>query len=199
MSAADQAGGVGLVVVAASYGGFEACSELLSVLPDDFPAPVVVVQHRAVSPDVLGGLLQGRSELRVIAAFPGAVPQPGTVYLADSVPQLVLEPDGRFADAGPAASHCRADDLLETAAAVHGTRLVAVILSGRLADGARGVLAVKAAGGRVLAQDRATSTAFGMPSAAIATGCVDAVLPPNGIAAALIALAAVPPAPAAAA
>jgi len=188
VSAAVQAGGVSLVVVAASSGGFEACSELFSLLPADFAAPVVLVQHRAERPDVLAGLLRQRSGLRVATAIPGALPAPGTVYLADSVPQLLLDADGRFVDSGPASSHCRADDLLEAAAAAHGQGLVAVILSGRLRDGALGVVAVKKAGGRVIAQDRESSGAFGMPSAAIATGCVDDVLPPEGIAAALLAL-----------
>jgi two-component system chemotaxis response regulator CheB len=66
--------------------------------------------------------------------------------------------------------------------------VIAVVLSGRLDDGAAGVVEVKRAGGRVLVQNQATAECFGMPGAAIATGCVDFVLPVGRIAPALVAL-----------
>jgi two-component system chemotaxis response regulator CheB len=78
--------------------------------------------------------------------------------------------------------------LFASAAAVFGPRMIAGVLSGRLDDGSLGVRHVKGAGGRVLAQDDATSQAFGMPAAAIATGCVDFVLPLAVLADAITAL-----------
>jgi two-component system chemotaxis response regulator CheB len=184
--------GIDLVVLAASSGGFEASLELLSCLPSDFGAPVVVVQHRSAHPDVLVALLRRHTLLAMTAARIGVQPGAGVVYVADPGWQLVLGSDGRFADAGGATRSCRADAVLTTAAAVHRERLVAAILSGRLDDGASGVVAVKRAGGRVFAQDRDSAAAYGMPSAALATGCVDFALPPRGIAAALIGLTTVP-------
>ena len=79
--------------------------------------------------------------------------------------------------------------LLTSAAATAGPgAVIGVVLTGMLHDGAAGARAVKRRGGSVLAQDPATARAPSMPSSAIATGCVDYVLPPEGIAAALTAL-----------
>ena len=66
--------------------------------------------------------------------------------------------------------------------------MIGVVLTGMLRDGTTGVRAVKRHGGRVLAQDLATARAGSMPSSAIATGCVDFVLPLHRIATALVAL-----------
>jgi two-component system chemotaxis response regulator CheB len=80
------------------------------------------------------------------------------------------------------------DELLSSAAQVARERLIGVVLTGMLADGANGVRAVKRHGGRVLVEDPHTARAGGMPSHAIATGCVDFALPQQRIAAALTAL-----------
>ncbi len=82
-----------------------------------------------------------------------------------------------------------ANPLFESAAAAFGPRVVAVILTGTDSDGAEGARAIKDAGGVVLAQSEATCESFEMPRAAIATGAVDAVLPLDEIAAALVKLA----------
>lgn len=182
--------GVGLIVVGSSLGGLAATGELLRHLPADLPAPVVVVQHRASRPDVLAALLQRQTTLRVVDATAGLRPKAGTVYVAPPDGQLTFDARGRFCH-DPAARSLL-DPLLVSAAAVHGERLIAVILTGRLDDGARGAIAVKAAGGRVFAQDRASSVAFAMPAAAIATGCVDFVLPPPAISSSLITLTMLP-------
>jgi two-component system chemotaxis response regulator CheB len=151
----------------------------------------VIVQHRADRPDVLTELLQWRTALKVVDATAGLRPKAGSVYIAEPGQQLTLDPDGCFVYGEPH-GRCLVDPLLATAAKVHAERLVAVILTGRLDDGAEGVIAVKAAGGRVFAQDRGSAAAFSMPSAATATGCVDFVLPPPAIASALITLAMLP-------
>jgi two-component system chemotaxis response regulator CheB len=66
--------------------------------------------------------------------------------------------------------------------------VIAVVLTGRLRDGSRGIRAVKAQGGRVLIQDPSTAVAPDMPTAALATGCCDFALPPDKIGDALTAL-----------
>lgn len=86
----------------------------------------------------------------------------------------VIEPNDR----GPKPS---VDALLQSLAAEIPDRSVAVILSGSGSDGSQGVRSLKAAGGRVIAQDPRTSKYSGMPQAAIATGMVDAILPPEEI------------------
>ena len=81
-----------------------------------------------------------------------------------------------------------ANPLFESAAAVLGPRVIAVVLTGSGSDASDGVRAVKAAGGAVIAQDQATSQHFSMPREAIRTGAVDYVLPLDRIAPALVSL-----------
>jgi two-component system chemotaxis response regulator CheB len=74
------------------------------------------------------------------------------------------------------------DVLFRSAAITFSESLIAVVMTGMLNDGAQGVRAVKRGGGYVIAQDEATSLIWGMPRAAIETGCVDCILPLNQIA-----------------
>jgi two-component system, chemotaxis family, protein-glutamate methylesterase/glutaminase len=178
-----------LVVIAASQGGLAAYRRILAKLPKEFPAAVIVLQHRAVHKrDVLAGLLAHGTPLAVEPARAGARPRAGTVHVAPADRQLLLTAEGTFTLADPPPRGPLADPLLASAAAACGPRTIAVVVSGRLRDGAGGVQAVKRAGGRVLVQDQATAECFGMPGAAIATGCADFVLPVEILASALVAL-----------
>jgi two-component system chemotaxis response regulator CheB len=159
-------------------------------LPPVFPWPILVVQHRPPGPDHLAAILARATKVPVLPARAGEPLQGGVVYVLPADRQGVLDRDGRIVFAR--AWRCRAGPLLESAAFVYGERSIAVILTGRLDDGVAGVRAVKARGGRVLVQDEATSAAFSMPAAAIATGCVDFVLPLRYIAPALVSLVMVP-------
>jgi two-component system chemotaxis response regulator CheB len=85
-----------------------------------------------------------------------------------------------------------ADELFASAADALGARVLAVVLTGRLSDGTAGVRAIKGAGGRVIVQDPETADQGSMPWNALATGCVDLVLDPPRIAAALVTLVSVP-------
>lgn len=173
-----------VVVLAASSGGVRALSAVASALPESFPAPTLVVQHRATSAtDLLPGILAARSHLPVRSAAPGplrhglTVLPPGTTADVDrgGLRSLRACPSGRVAD-----------ELLAGIAAAFGPRALAVVLTGRLSDGAAGVRAVKRAGGRVLVQDPADADAPGMPLAALATGCVEHAVPLRMIATALV-------------
>jgi two-component system, chemotaxis family, protein-glutamate methylesterase/glutaminase len=178
-----------LVVIAASQGGRAAYQRILAALPAEFPAAVVVLQHRAARQrDVLAGLLARETPLAVEPARAGARPQAGTVHVAPAGRQLLLTREGSFALTDADGGWPLADPLLASAAAAYGPRTIAVVVSGRLRDGAAGVRSVKRAGGRVLVQDQATAECFGMPGAAIATGCVDFVLPVQILGPALVAL-----------
>jgi two-component system chemotaxis response regulator CheB len=176
--------------MAASYGGLTAYRELLGSLPAGFPAPILLVQHRHPSADFVAPILAKVTELSVAGAREGELPRPGAVHVLPPDRQVTLDREGRLLFA--ASERCQADPLLESVAFVHGERAVAVVLTGRLADGMAGVRAVKRRGGRVIVQDEASSEAFGMPGAAIATGCADFVLPLRYISAALVSLLMVP-------
>jgi len=170
-----------LVVLAGSAGGLAAVSAVLRALPSDWSVPIAVLLHRSVQqPNLLPHVLAGRTSLRVKLVETGDVMRAGTVYVARPDLHLVLQPDRTFAcHDGARIEHLlsSADPLLYSAAQVLGPRLLAVVLTGGGHDGARGVLEVHDRGGTVIAQDRATSQAFGMPSSAIATGGVTYTLP----------------------
>lgn len=176
-----------VVGVAASTGGLAAVTEVLRSLPSDFPAAVVLVLHRASGwGDGTAGTLTRRTGLRVKTIDQGEPLRPGTVYVTPPDQQVVLDGEARLLRGR--AQRCRADDLFASLATAFGERALGVVLTGRLDDGAAGARAIKARGGRVLAQDRTTSEQFGMPSSAISTGCVDWVLPLDRIGPALVSL-----------
>ena len=108
----------------------------------------------------------------------------GTVYVCPGANHLRVSPSGRLLlDDGPRVNGHRpsADLTLESVADYAGAMGIAVVLTGMGNDGAKGVQALKAAGGYVIVQDESTSISFGMPSEAIRTGAVDEVQPLDGI------------------
>jgi two-component system chemotaxis response regulator CheB len=181
-----------LVAVAASGGGPAVLCAVLAALPREFPAAVVVVQHRSPAyAGFLTGLLQRRLALAVVDAEDGMPLRRGTIHVAPAGQHLVVRPGGILALAStPPHQFARpsADVFFASAAECYGDRAIAVVLTGRLQDGAAGAWAIRATGGRVLVQDPATCTAPEMPAAAIRTGSADFVLPPERIAPALVSL-----------
>jgi two-component system chemotaxis response regulator CheB len=169
---------------------------VLAALPAAFPAPILLVRHLAPTrPGMTAPLLQRRLHVRIKEAEAGEMPLPGTVYVAPPDRHLLVSGDGTLAlSQSPRVNLLRpaADPLFMSAARTYGRLVVAVVLTGLGSDGARGVQAVKAAGGVVLAQDARGCAAPSMPSAAIGTGCVDFALSLSAIAAALISLLMVP-------
>lgn len=186
------------VVVASSAGGLAALLGILPLLPADFPAAVICVQHVSPhQPSYLAAILGRRCALRVAVVQPGCVPAPATVLLAPPDRHTVVEADGRMGlwD-GPPVNHVRpsADLLFSSAAAVFGARTVALVLSGTGHDGAAGTAAVKECSGTVLLQSPGTCEFSGMVEAALRLVDPDAVLPLPHLAAELERLAAEVPA-----
>jgi two-component system, chemotaxis family, protein-glutamate methylesterase/glutaminase len=182
-----------VVAVATSTGGPAALNSLLSDLPADFPAPLLVVQH--ITPGFLPGLarwLDESSDLAVKIAEHGEPLKPHTAYLAPDDRHLGVSAAGAVElSAAPPVGGFRPSGtfLFESVARAFGTGAVAVILTGMGQDGVAGLRAVRAAGGRVLAQDEKTSVIFGMPGAAVAAGLADVVLPLDALAPRLVELA----------
>jgi two-component system chemotaxis response regulator CheB len=168
---------------------------VLSELPEEFPAPVLVVQH--LDPhhrSWMAEILSRRVQLEVRQAQGGELIRPGVVYIAPPDRHLLVNPQGVLSLSDAAlVRYVRpsADLLFSSLAASFGPSVIAVVLSGTGRDGADGVRDVKQEGGTVIAQDEATSEFFGMPGEAIKTKAVDRVLPLAEIAAALIELTAV--------
>ncbi len=181
-----------VVVVAASAGGVGALAVLVAGLPALLPAAIIVVQHRAAARDSLLRLILARhSRLPVKDVESGERVRPGVIYLALAHRHLTIAPDRTFRIwQGPPVEHvlCSATVLFRSAAEVYRRRVIAVVLTGAGRDAADGVMAIRRRGGVILAQDEASSVAFGMPQAAIATGAVSRVLPLIEIAPTLVAL-----------
>ena len=178
-----------MIVIAASTGGPAAVTRVVGTLPKEFPAAIFLVLHMP-APFTSQFTLQLAeiSALPVKEAEHNEAPQPGTIYLCPGSHHLRLSIGGKISlDPGPRIDGYRpcADVALESVAAYARAFAVAVVLTGMGSDAAKGVKAVKAAGGYVVAQDEATSVIFGMPAEAIQTGAVDEVLPLDGIGAAL--------------
>lgn len=180
-----------LVVMGASLGGPRALAAVLRGLPQDFPAPLAIVQHIADGfTEGLAGWLQQESRLEVREARDGDVLRAGRVLLAPSGSHLVVvEGAVRLSDAAPVDTFKPSvTPLFVSAARTYGARACGVLLTGMGRDGADGLKTLKDAGAPTLAQDEATSAVFGMPKAAIDLGAVDRVLPLDDIARALVEL-----------
>ncbi|MFC1853496.1 chemotaxis-specific protein-glutamate methyltransferase CheB [candidate division CSSED10-310 bacterium] len=175
-----------LVVIGSSTGGPKALKEIFDNLPPDFETPIVAVQH--MSDGFIPGLvkwLDSSSPLSVQIAEDGAQIESGNVYIAPTGFHLTIKKSGilEMVDLPPVngIKPC-ADFLFESAARVYGSKVLAVILSGMGDDGAQGSSAIKASGGKIIVQDKATSVIFSMPQNVINRGCADAVKPITEIA-----------------
>ncbi|MBL8960335.1 MAG: chemotaxis response regulator protein-glutamate methylesterase [Gemmatimonadetes bacterium] len=178
-----------VIAIASSTGGPNALAEVLKGLPADVTLPILITQHM---PPVFTGLLAqrltrdcGRDCVEAVEEMPVRA---GRVYIApgdrhmvvathEGVPFLRLTAD-------PPENHCRpaADVMLRSVAAVYGNTALVVVLTGMGEDGRRGCEVIHARGGRVIAQDEASSVVWGMPGAVVAAGLADHVLPLGQIA-----------------
>lgn len=178
------ASGFKAIAIGISTGGPETLAKMLPDLVGKTKAPIFIVQHN------LNGLsgymadsLTRRLGQSVFEAQENMVVVPGGVYMAQSGSHMILRQSSGNITIGlsdaPPENHSRpaVDVFLRSASATYGPTLVTAIMTGMLDDGAKGVRVVKRAGGFVIAQDQATSVIWGMPRAAIETGCVDLVLP----------------------
>ena len=163
--------GLEAIVIGASAGALEALSQVLPALPGGFPLPIMVVVHLpADKKSIFAELLRARCAIDVREAEDKEVMQPATAYFAPPDYHLLAESDGSLslsADEPVLYSRPSIDVLFESAAEVYGGRLIGIILTGANNDGAAGVRAICAAGGRVIVQNPATAFASAMPEAAI--------------------------------
>ena len=139
----------------------------------------------------MADILSRRTGLKVKEASNGEFLQVGAVYIAPPNYHLLVNSDRSLSLTSTELVHFvrpSADLLFESVAASFKDRAIAVVLSGSGSDGAMGVKAIKKMGGTVIIQDEITADFFGMPGAAMSTGCVDFVLPLAEIAPALVRL-----------
>lgn len=169
------------VVIGASAGGVDALMALLPSLPAGFNAAVLLVLHSGPSrSSTLPQLLARVCALPLKEAEDKEAIVDGHVYVAPGGYHLLVEPDRSLSlslDEPVNFARPSIDLLFESAALAYESHLLAVMLTGANNDGAEGLREVKANGGQCWAQDPKEAVARAMPDAAIATGCVDQVLP----------------------
>ena len=170
-----------VVVLAASTGGPATVMRIAAGFTGDFPAAVILVQHMpAEFTNQYALQLAESTGIRVKEAEANEFLQPGTLYICPGGHHLRVTPTGRIQLDGTSGRINgylpNIDATMESVAAFAGPLSIAGVLTGMGNDGANGAMAIKAAGGLVLAQDEATCVIFGMPAEAIKAGAVDQVL-----------------------
>jgi len=177
-----------VIVIGASTGGPQVLERILSELPYNLPASVLVVQH---IPAEFTGPLAKRfdqmSEIVIKEAEDGDVMEPGRVYIAPGGFHMTVkreEMEGEVKavirlNRDPLVHGLRPsiDVTMKSVSEVYGRNAVGILLTGMGEDGVEGMRAIKGAEGKTIAQDEATSLIFGMPRRAIEEGSVDKVLP----------------------
>jgi two-component system chemotaxis response regulator CheB len=176
-----------VVVIGVSTGGPAALDVILPSIPENFPLPILIVQHMPeLFTRLLAERLNNRCRLRVREASHGDPVTAGSIYIARGNWHMETAasplPDARVSlrlHQGPPENHCRpaVDVLFRSAARTHGSGVLAVVLTGMGSDGANGCRTIRELGGTVLAQDEATSTVWGMPGAVANAGLAHRVLP----------------------
>ncbi|GMV37107.1 MAG: chemotaxis response regulator protein-glutamate methylesterase [Fimbriimonadales bacterium] len=181
-----------VVVIGASTGGPKALTHIFGALPPGFRPAMLVVQHMPLGfPELLAGRLSSIGTMRVRVAAEGERVSPGEALLAPGGSHMRVSAEGSVLLTNePPVQGVRpaADITMQSAAQVFGDRVVGVVLTGMGRDGTAGLQAIRARGGYTLAEAEESCVVFGMPKSAIEAGCVDCVVPLEGIVPAILQL-----------
>ena len=172
-----------IIAIGASTGGTEALKEVLVRMPADTPG-IVIVQHMPPHfTTAFSNRLNDLCPIEVREAKDGDTVLNGQALVAPGNFHMLLKRSGaRYyvsVKDGPMVHHQRpaVDVLFNSVAQYAGANAVGVILTGMGADGAQGMVKMKEAGARTIAQDEASCVVFGMPKEAIKLGAVDQIVP----------------------
>lgn len=169
-----------IIVIGGSAGATQPLKQILSRLPPDLPAAVFVVLHiPAQGIGILSTVARSAGPLPVRQAENGMKIEPGHIYLAAPDHHLLLSEDRVLLGRGPRENLVRPaiDALFRSAAITHGPRVIGVLLSGLLSDGAAGLNAIKRCGGMAVVQDPADAISDEMPRRAMEETTVDLCVP----------------------
>src|SRR5581483_11485754 len=175
-----------IIVIGTSAGGLEALDALVSQLPEDLPAAIFIVQHMA--PQNSGAALIRRlgrhKAFHCTLASNGQRFQPGRIYIGPPDHHLLIKKDHVLVTKGARENRYRPgiDPLFRSAAATHGSGVIAVLLTGVLDDGTAGLIAVKKCGGITIVQDPKEAAYPEMPQSALNNMHVDHCAPISEIA-----------------
>ena len=182
------------VSIGVSTGGPPAVQKVLSALPEDFPAFILIAQHM---PGTFTGpfakRLDGVSKINVKEAEDGERPKPGWAYVApgglhmsvegrSSMPYLTISTEPASALYKPSANV-----LMESSGRMFGSRVLGVMMTGMGSDGCEGAKVLKEKGGHLIAQNEASCVVYGMPKAVVDAGLADDVVELDRLAEAIVA------------
>lgn len=174
-----------VVGIGASWGGVDALCKLVAALPKDWFVPIVIVQHlHPSSGAALERILGKLTSLAVHDVEDKDIMEVGHIYIAPANYHLLIEQDKSFSlsiDAPVNYSRPSIDVTFNCLAKVFQRRCIGLVMTGANNDGAEGIKTIKAEGGYVMVQSPESAEAPIMPEAAIATGVVDAILPPEAL------------------
>lgn len=181
-------GPVPVVAVGASSGGIAALRRLVSGLPADLPAALMIVLHIGEHASRLPWLLSTVSALPAAHAVDGEAITAGRIYVAPPDHHLTVDADSVRLSRGPKEHHTRPaiDPLFRSAAIAHGRRAIGIVLSGLLDDGTAGLQAIKKFGGTAMVQDPREAEEPSMPLSAMKYSDVDDCLPVESLAQRLV-------------
>lgn len=180
---------IDVVAIGASTGGPNALTELLQLLPDHFPTPIVIVQHMPpLFTRLLAERLSDKSKLIVKEAEDGDELKAGHAWVAPGNFHMEIVRQGmkkiiRLNQNLPENS-CRpaVDVLFRSVAATYGPNVLGVMLTGMGHDGLEGSKAIVGHGGVVIAQDEASSVVWGMPGSVVEAGLASSIKPVSQLA-----------------
>lgn len=178
-----------IIVIGASAGGVKVLSQLARGLPAALPAAIFVTTHMpAMSTSILPEILSRSGPLLARAARDGEVIYPGHIYVAAPNHHLLLEDGTIRLSQGPRENHHRPaiDPMFRSAARWYGRRVVGVVLTGGMADGVAGLMAVRAGGGITVVQDPEDADVPDLPRTAHEIVGADHVVPAGGLAKLLV-------------
>ena len=178
------------LIVAASTGGPSAICRVLERLDDAWRLPILIAQHMPADyTRTLARMIGQVSPLETREAEAGEEIRPGVIYIAPGDFHFTVRRNARgrvvaALDQEAPVNWCRpsADPLFRSAAEIWGAAAMGLILTGMGHDGRDGAAALVAKGGRIVAQDEATSVVWGMPGAVVGAGLAEQVLPLDDIA-----------------
>jgi two-component system, chemotaxis family, protein-glutamate methylesterase/glutaminase len=180
-----------IVVIGGSAGSLEPLTTLVSELPGDLAASLLVVVHVASDgPSVLPKILMSAGPLPAMHPADGQRIEPGVIYVAPSDHHLLVEDGQVKVTRGPRENRHRPaiDPLFRTAARSYGSRVVGIVLSGLLDDGAAGLMAIRMRGGLAVVQDPAEASYPEMPARALQYSGADCAMPAKDMAKLLVEL-----------
>lgn len=168
-----------IVVFAASNGGLDALRKVLAGFGPETNAAFLLTQHIGRHPSSLPHLIARWCHMPASFAEQGGAIQPGHIYVAPPDLHMMVHERRFVLSRGPKENYARpaADPMLRSAAICYGRRVIGVVLSGDLDDGAAGLRAVRAYGGLAIVQDPDDALAESMPRSALAMAGADLVLP----------------------